>query len=60
MESNAIELEAKHETGKKSYDKIFKKKSVTEKPKKRNCLRKNRQKNYFSQGDKMYDQKTNS
>ena len=35
MESNGIELAVKHETGKKSYDKIFKKKSVTEKPKKK-------------------------
>ena len=35
MESNAIELEAKHETGKKTYDKIYKKKRVTEKPKKK-------------------------
>ena len=35
MESTAIELQAKHETGKKSYDKIFKKKSVTEKQRKK-------------------------
>ena len=35
MESNGIELAAKHETGKKSYDKIFKKKTVTGKPRKK-------------------------